>query len=253
MDKLSKIYNEISEVAELIHNKGWAEKNAGNFSYKVDELIESISAEEIALSTAFPLLSDSCFVITGKGKRMRDIAKLPAKNSVVIRINSTGTAYSIVSVARIEVTSELIAHLAIHNMIAERGSNEKAVMHSHVTELIALTHINSYCNQEAINNLLWRMHPETIMFIPDGIGFVPFEIPGTQGIAKATVDSLKNHSIALWEKHGAFSIAPTLNDCFDYLDIISKSVKIYFMASHAGEAPSGLTDSQLNEIKKIDF
>ena len=35
------------------------------------------------------------------------------------------------------------------------------------------------------------MHPETIMFIPDGVGFVPFNLPGSAEIATETVKTLK--------------------------------------------------------------
>ncbi len=252
MKDLSSIYYEIAEVSELIHLKGWAEKNAGNFSCKIVSKVDSSLVFEHKLPVAYPLLSDCIFIITGKGTRMRNIAKSPESNTVVIKMNALGDSYGYLSEG-IPVTSELITHLAIHNMIAERGSNERTVIHSHVTELIALTHIDEYCNQENLNNLLWRMHPETIMFIPDGVGFVPFEMPGSENIAKLTVEALKSHPIALWEKHGVFSIADNLNDCYDLLDIAAKSAKIYFMIAQSGNDPKGLTSNQLDRLSSIDF
>lgn len=250
MNNLTTIYDEVAEVAGLLHRNGWAEKNAGNFSIRIDGDIETVSDVEYRLSSSYPLLANMVFLFSGKGTRMRDIAKSPAKKTVVIRMNSKGDSYSILSVAKIIPTSELPTHLSIQSLIAQRGSNERAVIHSHVTELIALSHIPEYCDQRKLNSLLWSMHPETIMFIPNGIGFVPFEIPGTDEIAQATVEALKKHQIALWEKHGVFSIATTLNDCYDLLDIAAKSARIFFMCSQSGQVPVGLSETQIIKLKE---
>ncbi|MBC8321614.1 MAG: rhamnulose-1-phosphate aldolase [Bacteroidetes bacterium] len=253
MSSLTVVYNEISEVAGLLHKNGWAEKNAGNFSILVDLDFEINSGKHYPLPKPYTELANKVFIVTGKGKRMRDIARSPAENTVVFKINSKGDMYSILSVALVTPTSELPTHLAIHSMIAQRSSNERAVMHSHVTELIALTHIEKYCDQDRFNNMLWQMHPETIMFIPTGVGFVPFELPGSSEIATATVEALKYHSIALWEKHGVFSIASNLNDCYDLIDIIAKATKIYLMCAAVGTLPQGLSTNQLDQLKDIEF
>ncbi len=251
---LIDIFNEISEVAELLDRRGWAEKNAGNFSIRVDQKIElEFSNKEFPLLISYPLLSDIIFLVTGKGKRMRNIAKSPSENTIILKVNPSGDSYSVLSDEKIIATSELPTHLAIHNMIANRGSSEKAVIHSHVTELIALTHIEEYCQQDSLSNLLWQMHPETIMFIPNGVGFVPFKLPGSAEIAHATTEALKLHSIVLWEKHGVFSIAPNLNDSFDLIDIVAKSAKIYFLCAATGNSPQGLSNRHLDNLKKIEF
>ncbi len=246
-------HTQISEVALMLHQNGWAEKNAGNFSIKINSDAEEISGAVIPLSVSYKNIANNTFIITGKGTRMRDIAKSPTENTVIIKINSDGNSYSILSQSDVAPTSELPTHLSIHNMIAQRGSNERAVIHSHVTELIALTHIKEYCSQQNINKLLWQMHPETIMFIPKGVGFVPFMMPGSNKIATATIIALKNHQIALWEKHGVFSIADSLNNCYDLIDIIAKSAKMYFMCASTGVLPQGLSDEQLKELSKIEF
>jgi len=253
MSQLLDTYSEILDVASLIYKNGWAEKNAGNFSIKLDFEDDRFSDVEIPLLTSFPLLRNNIFIVTGKGVRMRDVAKNPIENTLIIRINAIGDSYSIITDGELVPTSELPTHLAIHNMIAARGSSERAVIHSHVTELISLTHIPEYCNQKKLNSLLWQMHPETIMFIPKGVGFVPFMMPGSIEIADATIETLKNHQIALWEKHGVFSIADNINNSYDLIDIIAKSAKIYFMCASTGSLPQGLNEKQLQELGEIDF
>jgi rhamnulose-1-phosphate aldolase len=93
------------------------------------------------------------------------------------------------------------------------------------------------------------MHPETILFLPDGVGFIPYTIPGTENIAMATLKSFENHKVVLWEKHGCMTIAKTLTEAFDNLDILAKSAKIYFLCKSTGQEPEGLNNFQLKEIR----
>jgi rhamnulose-1-phosphate aldolase len=99
-----------------------------------------------------------------------------------------------------------------------------------------------------MNRLLWSMHPETILFVPKGLGFIPYEIPGTSGIADATAKALEDHPVALWEKHGILATGTTVTDAFDLIDLLAKSARIYFMVKSTGYEPEGLTDAQLKEL-----
>ena len=135
----------------------------------------------------------------------------------------------------------------------EFDSNEKVVLHTHASELIALTQLKEYCNEDKINKILWGMHPETMLFVPKGIGLVPYTTPGTDIIAERTIEALKNHDVALWEKHGIFAIGYDIVETFDIIDILAKSAKIFFMCMNAGIEPEGLSDSQLDELRNIDF
>jgi rhamnulose-1-phosphate aldolase len=136
-------------------------------------------------------------------------------------------------------------------MVAKRGSNEQVVMHTHATELITLTQAREFCNGDSLNKLLWGMHPETIVFVPKGVGFVPYNLPGTTEIATETLKVLTNYDVAIWEKHGVFAIGKTITGTFDVIDILAKSAKIFFMCRSAGMVPSGLTEEQLVELKKL--
>ncbi len=78
-------------------------------------------------------------------------------------------------------------------------------------------------------------------------------LPGSTKIAAATIKSLQYHQITLWEKHGVFSIADNLSNCYDLIDIAAKSAKIYFMCAATGIQPQGLTNKQLDQLKKNNF
>ena len=95
------------------------------------------------------------------------------------------------------------------------------------------------------------MHPETIMFVPKGIGIVPYILPGSLEIAEETIKALQNHDVALWEKHGVFAIGKSVPDTFDVIDILAKSARIFFMCRSANIIPEGFTEQQLYELKKL--
>jgi rhamnulose-1-phosphate aldolase len=95
------------------------------------------------------------------------------------------------------------------------------------------------------------MHPETIVFIPEGIGFVPYTTPGTEEIAEETIKALQKHKVALWEKHGVFAIGKSAFETFDMIDILAKSARVFFLVSSSGHHPEGLSEDQLAVLKDL--
>ena len=258
---LKDVIYEVAEIAKYLWQRGWAERNAGNISVNVTALIKnepsSIKGFPVFdLPAAYPELSGMYFFVSGTGKRMRDLAREPLKNAMIIKLSNEGKDYSIISrqkdmVTNFRPTSELPTHLGIHRMVRNRGGKVKVMIHTHANELVALTQIKQFCDQDELNKLLWGMHPETMVFVPDGVGFVPYVTPGTQQIATATIRALEHHKVALWEKHGVFAIGEDVFDTFDLIDILGKSAKIYFLARSSGHEPQGLTDEQLEILKEV--
>jgi rhamnulose-1-phosphate aldolase len=258
--ELKRIIRETSEIAGYLWQRGWAERNASNISVNITTLwkeeISGYSAFPFyTLPVSYPKLARCYFYVTGTGKRMRDLARHPMKNSLLIKLNDKGDGYWIIS-QKIDgeifmPTSELPSHLGIHQMIAERGSNEKVVMHTHAHELVTLTHAKEFCNQDVLNKLLWSMHPETMIFVPKGVGFVPFCLPGSDDIANETIKSLQNYDVTLWEKHGVIAIGKSVADTFDIIDILAKSARIFFLCRSANIVPDSFTDDQLNDLREL--
>ncbi len=262
--KLSAIIDSVADVAGFIWQKGWAEKNAGNISVSLKDVLNISDGEccglpHRELPAAMENLSGTCFLVTGTGKRMRDISKNPMSNILIIRVDETGKGYNIIEPTECEIlttlrpTSELPSHLSIHSMNAERASKHRVVIHTHANELCALTQASEFCDEKVLNRILWGMHPETKVFIPAGVGFVPYLLPGSIAIAMATVEALRKHDVALWEKHGVFAIGDTLDNTFDIIDILAKSASIFFTCRTAGIEPEGLTDNQIDELGKLIF
>jgi rhamnulose-1-phosphate aldolase len=93
------------------------------------------------------------------------------------------------------------------------------------------------------------MHPETLLFMPNGLGFIPYTLAGTENIAMATLRGFEKHKVILWEKHGCMAVGKSLPEAFDNIDILAKSAKIYFQCKSAGMEPEGLNPLQLQEIR----
>lgn len=255
-EEIKTILKDVERIAEVLWQRGWSEKNAGNISIKLPDVIKEeyvLPLDEKKLDVPLPELKGKCFYMTGTGKRMHDLANSATDNGLFIQLNKNGNGYYIIKATDKEVhpTSEFPSHLGIHNMIVKRETPETIVMHTHATEVVALTQNPEVKSTKALNKILWGMHPETMIFVPKGAGFVPYILPGSQEIADATIKSFENHDIVIWEKHGVFAIGKSLVETFDSIDIVCKSAKIWFQCKSAGFEPEGMSDAQLEELKVL--
>lgn len=232
-----RVAAEIAEVASLLWQKGWAEASAGNISVNVTEhypdiRIDFLTFPIIPLEVKYPALAHHYLFISAKGSRMRDIAKDPAKGICLIKVSKKGDSYQVLyedPEKPISPSSELLSHMAIHNYLVTQGQGEKAIVHTHADELIALTLDKNLQNETSLNEILLNMHTETPFFIPDGIGYVGMEVPGSHELAIATLKSLENHKIVLWEKHGCLAVGKDVHEAFDRIDIMAKAARIYHL------------------------
>lgn len=251
---LEKTIAEIADTAKNLWEKGWAERNAGNISVNVTDLLTNEELDLFSTVSTKPVhgtgytLKGQVIVVTTAGSRMRDLARDPWNHLCLLQFDSSGKNYKQYSQPGLVPTSELPTHLTVHDMLLRTHSRTKALVHTHATELIALTQIREFCSTEVLNKLLWSMHPETILFVPKGLGFIPFELPGSSNIAAVTAKTLEEYPVALWEKHGVLATGTTAADAFDMIDLLAKSARIYFMVKSAGHSPEGLTQDQLKKL-----
>lgn len=262
-EKIRTILSEISEVAQYFWEKGWAERNAGNISVNISDLIPRNpyifdSCEFIPLTIEVPQLGRNIFLLTATGVRMRDLARNPEKGLCMIQIDPAGKGYRLAESRsnlqthpKLLPTSELPTHLAIQGMFRQSQKEMRVVVHAHVPEFIALSQIKEFQSETVLNKLLFGMHPEIKMFVPRGTGFVPYSLPGSASIAPVTVKELENHSVVVWEKHGLLATGQTVVEAFDTMDILTKAAKIFLICKNAGYTPEGLTDQQINDISSF--
>ena len=252
-EMLTREVGKIAEVAGYLWQRGWAEYNGGNISVNITDYMPADAAampslKTIELPKAFPLLADNYFYITGTGKRMRYVATAPMENGAILRINHDGTACDIIADQVVKPTSELPSHLSMHHFLREKGQPNRVVLHTHPTDLVAMSHNARFLKADVLTKTLWAMIPECRIIVPKGVGIVPYEVPGTMDLANATIRQLAQHDVVLWEKHGILAVGNDVIDCFDVIDTLSKSAQIYMNAKMMGFTPDGMTEEQLDEL-----
>jgi len=267
---LNNYLQDISEISGYLWQRGWAEGNAGNISFNISEIIDSDrldvkSLPVFKLNKKLNSLKGAYIWVTGAGVRMRDLSKDTANLSLIVNILNNGLSYRVIKFSDyqgksgksvpvllpdIKPTSELPAHLAIHNYIKENNLKEKIILHTHPTELIALSQIKGLKSEKIINNIIWGMHPENRIVLPGGIGLVPYTLPGSDKIAGLTIKAFEKHKVVIWEKHGCIAIGENFSTVFDIIDTLTKSVKIFFMCRSAGYNAEGLSRKQISELCK---
>ena len=154
---------------------------------------------------------------------MRYVASQPLANVALIRVAADGASYEIVADEPVRPTSELPAHLSVHDYLIGAGRLERAVVHTHPIELVAMTHNPEFLGKDVLTRLLWSMIPETRAFCPKGLGIVPYTL----------------------------AIGTDLIEAFDQIDVLSKSAKIYESARSMGFVPTGMSDAEMQELKEV--
>ncbi|MCD8285022.1 MAG: rhamnulose-1-phosphate aldolase [Prevotellaceae bacterium] len=246
-----------AEVAGLLWQKGWAERNGGNITVNVTELIDDDVRLMPAIAPATPIgqtlphLRGCYFYCKGTNKRMRDLAREPMQNGSVIRILDDCQHYEIIADNPVRPTSELPTHLAIHDYLLQKGSPYRATLHTHPIELVALTHSRQWLEKDKATRMLWSMIPETKAFCPRGLGIVPYMLPGSNELAEATLRTIdEDYDVVMWEKHGVFATDVDAMQAFDQVDVLNKSALIYIQSLSMGFTPDGMTDEQMQEMTK---
>ena len=256
-EELKAVVYQIAEVTGYLWQKGWAERNGGNITVNVTEFMdeECKALPAIApvkqIGMTLPQLKGKYFFCKGNGKRMRDLAREPMKNGSIIRVLDDGASYEVIADEPVVPTSELPTHLALQNYLLETGSSYKATLHTHPIELVAMSHIKRFLKGDEMTRVLWSMIPETLAFAPLGIGIVPYALPSSVELAKATLEQIKTHDVVMWEKHGTVAVGMDIMDAFDQTDVLCKAANIYMCARNMGSEPDGMTEAQMKEVQDV--
>lgn len=257
---IEKKIQEVSKVAKLIWEKGWAERNGGNISINLTKTIGSISVDysklEYVKVSHYPIaLSKKTFFVTGTGERIRDL-EIPEKSSCIIQFDEAVDGYYIlwggVSKKNFRPTSELISHVKIHLDLEQSSKGYTTIIHSHPTEIICLSHHPTLCkDEEAFNNLIWSMLPEVRGFVPRGMALIPYALPGSEALANMTVEGFRKRDVVIWLKHGALAVGKDIIEAFDFLDVANKGCTIYMKCLASGFTPEGMTKEDMDELVRV--
>ncbi|NLN55902.1 MAG: rhamnulose-1-phosphate aldolase [Clostridiales bacterium] len=256
--QLNFIINAITffEKASL---KGWHERNAGNLTYRLTNDEITSAATFFNDNRHFPLdipeksinnLAGEHFLVTNAGSFISNIPGNPCNTLSIIKIDDNLKGYTVLfgdSLHR--PTSELFSHLIAHSIKIKQG--KRVVYHSHPENIIALSFLLLH-TPEAFSNTLWRSNTECPLAFPEGIGVLPFLVPGSLEIALESSKMFEKFNILVWAHHGIFSAGVDFDDAFSLVEVVEKAAKIYLLYSSAGKAVSTITKQNiLDECKAL--
>lgn len=93
---------------------------------------------------------------------------------------------------------------------------------------------------------LLRWEPETIVQLPEGVGALPFIVPGSAALMEANITHLGMHRVVLWSKHGVtvrseFSVTRAA----DLIEYLETAAGYEYMNQVNGSQAEGLTQEEL--------
>lgn len=214
--------------------QGWHERNGGNLSYRIRlEEVEAVKEdfepkEWQPIGTTVPKFAKEYFIVTGSGKYFRNVIIKPEDSICIIELDEKGENYRIVwgLVNGGRPTSELPTHLMNHEvkMIAT-GGKHRVIYHAHPTNIIALTFVLPL-EDKVFTRELWEMSTECPVIFPEGVGVVPWMVPGGRDIAVATSELMKKYNLAIWAHHGMFASGEDFDLTFGLMHTAEKSAEI---------------------------
>ena len=242
-------------IAEIEASEG----AAGNISICLRWPIEVRTrfpvVEDFELPQPVPELAGATFLVSGSGRRLREIIDEPTANVACIVVNDgglTGKIYTSYHRRFEQVTSEFNSHLAVHySQILSSGTNFHAVIHAQPMHLTYLSHIPRYQDEQYLNTHLLRWQPETIINLPEGIGFIPFRLPGSPELMAGNIESLRTHRVVIWAKHGVMARSDvSVKRAADRVEYAETAAKYEYMNLSAGEIGEGLSADEILQICK---
>ena len=209
--------------------KGWHERNGGNISYRLtSENVESIkniideNRDYSPIGVTVKNLANEYFLVTGSGKFIRNVAVDLEANVGIVKIDEKGENYKVVwgLVNGAKPTSELPSHLMSHSVKFEATNGKhRVIMHSHATNLIALTFV-----------------------LPlDGAVFT-----------EATSELMKKHDVVIWAHHGVFCSGEDLDLTFGLMDTVEKSAEILVKVLSMGGKRQTISSDNFRDLAR-DF
>jgi rhamnulose-1-phosphate aldolase len=254
---LDELIVSVGDAGARLSEIGASEGAAGNISicigWQIDPRRKFPLSEKLELPILIPGLAGYSMLISGSGRRLREIKQDPIANLGFLVVDPDGSSATLYTSPRklfARLTSELNSHLAIHeDHIVRSGSNFHACVHAQPLHLTYLSHIEKYQDEHYLNRHLLRWQPEAIVNLPDGIGVVPFFVPGSEELMSHTKAKLREHRLVIWSKHGVISRSDiSVKRALDRIEYGETAAHYEYvdLVNHA--SATGLTDE---EIKKI--
>lgn len=256
-ETVADVIASIGAAGDRLNDIDAVEAGAGNisacFNWPVDLAEFFDTSREIELPYESPSLAGYTVLVTGSGCRLRQMARDPRNNLGAVVVHEggrTGTLHHCAEGNFSRPTSEFNSHLAVHaDGVRDRGVSFHAVIHAQPPHLTLLSHIPDYQGTVELNKAILRWEPETIVQLREGVGYLPFMVPGSDELMAANVAGLRKHQIVLWAKHGVMARSDTspLKAC-DRIEYAETGALYEYLNLCSGGRGQGLTDEELMRV-----
>jgi rhamnulose-1-phosphate aldolase len=205
------------------------------------------------LDAPIPSLEGATVLVTGSGCRLGEVAGAPEEmvGAVVVGRGGAVARLHVAQRRRFErLTVEFATHLAIHaeHLAPERHALH-AVVHAQPPNLTYLTHVPECRGTEAYSRTVLRWHPELVYHLREGIGYVPFHVPGTRALTGPTLAAMRRQLLVVWEKHGVISRSgESIAQACDWIEYAESGAAFARWNLANGGRAEGLTDEEIARI-----
>ncbi|WP_099224703.1 rhamnulose-1-phosphate aldolase [Listeria costaricensis] len=246
---------EMMKTTANLYRLGWDERNGGNISYLLTEEEVSDYLDTSKVIREIPMIFDASelkgryFIVTGSGKYFKNVIDEPEVNLGVIRVAEDGRHVELLWGLKDggRPTSELPAHFMSHIERLKVDPEHRIIMHNHATNIIAMTFTHDL-SEKAFTRTLWQMCTECIVVFPEGVGMLPWMVPGTDEIGTATAAKMKEYRLVIWPHHGIFGAGKDMDEVFGLIETAEKAAEVYTLVQAQGGIKQTITDQELRDL-----
>ncbi len=248
--------SEICRMTADMYSKGWDERNSGNISLLLDgetaeEYLDTEKVlREIPSGFEAPELDGKYFLVTATGSYFRNIQYAPQRDLGILRLKDGGKTAELLwgFEGGKTFTSEFPAHMMSHVARLSADPENRVILHSHPTNIMAMTFVHTLDERE-FTRTLWRMCTECVTVFPEGVGVLPWMVCGTNEIGRATAEKMKEERIVVWANHGIYGAGQSLDEAFGLIDTAEKAAEIYLKIAHL-PIVNTITDDDMHLLEK---
>jgi len=230
----SRFITDFVETIDNLYHHGWDERNAGNVSFilSTDEVKKYLNIDQnlrvFPLNVDATALAGKIFLVTASGRYFKNIKTRTAADCGIVRIQADGRGASLLwgFADGGRPTSEFGAHLLSHIERLRVDPNHRVILHTHATNLIAMSFTHSLDERE-FTRTLWKMNTECIVVFPEGVGVLPWMVCGNEDIGKKTAEKFHEYRIVVWSMHGTVVSGTSLDEAYGLIETVEKAAEIF--------------------------
>ena len=243
---------EMVKTTKNLYRLGWDERNGGNISYllKEEEILPFLNPTQVLRKIPMKFdatkLAGKYFIVTGSGKYFKNVCDAPSENLGILRVSENGQELELLWGLEDEAvpTSELPSHFMSHIARLAVDPENRIVMHNHASHLLAMSFTHEL-DEKVFTRTLWQMCTECLVVFPDGVGIIPWLVPGTNEIGVATAEKMKESRLVLWPQHGIYGTGRDMDEVFGLIETAEKAAEVYTYVCAQGGVRQTISDADL--------